>query len=90
VDGVTESPKPYVTTGANCAQVTAVQTGTSGTNEAADWNSITVSGTPSGTEPCVRGHIPGLLNSLVGSAYSALITTNRLISKDPFWVAVTA
>jgi len=90
VDGVTGSPKPYVTTGANCAQVTAVQTGTSGTNEAADWNAVTVSGTPSGTEPCVRGHIPGLLNSLAGSAYSALITTSRLISKDPFWVAVTA
>lgn len=89
VDGVTGAQKPYVTTGANCAQVTANQTGTSGTNEAADWATTSVLGSPSGTEPCVRGHIPGLLNSLVGSAYSSLITTRRLIDKDPFWVSVT-
>ena len=42
VDGVTGAPKPYVTTGANCAQVTANQTGTSGTNEAADWATTSV------------------------------------------------
>ena len=89
VDGVTGAQKPFVTTGANCAQVTANQTGTSGNNEAADWATTSVVGSPSGTEPCVRGHIPGLLNSLVGSAYSALITTRRLIDKDPFWVSVT-
>jgi hypothetical protein len=35
-------PKPYVTTGDDCAQITAVQTGTSGTNEAADWSIIQV------------------------------------------------
>ncbi len=89
VDGVTGAPKPYVTTGANCAQVTANQTGTSGSNEAADWATTSVLGSSSGTEPCVRGHIPSLLNSLVGSAYSALIRTQRLIDKDPFWVSVT-
>ena len=46
-----------VTAGSQCAQVTAVQTGTTG-NEAADWNAVTPVGTVTGNEACVRGHIP--------------------------------
>jgi hypothetical protein len=88
-DGADGKPKPHVTSGSQCAQVKAVHTGTSGTNEAGDWNLVTVIGSPSGTEPCVRGHIPGKLNSLVGTAYSGLIGRDRLISKDPFWVSVS-
>jgi hypothetical protein len=83
-------PKPHVTTGADCAQVTVVQAGTSNPlNEAADWNSIQVDGSPSGTEPCVRGHIPNNLNKAAGGAYGTMILTNRLLDGDPFWVSVT-
>lgn len=83
--------KPYVTTGAACAQVSAVQTGTSGTNEAVDWNTTVVDGTPSGSEPCVRAHIPQKLNSGVGGAYGRFVQPpNRLIDGDNFWVAVTS
>ena len=89
VDDVNSNQKPFVTTGADCAQVTAVHTGTSGNNEAADWATTTVNGTPTLTEPCVRGHIPQALNSLVGTAYSTTITTNHLIDKDAFWLSVS-
>jgi hypothetical protein len=89
-DGANGKPKPYVTTGADCAQVKAVQTGTSGKDEAADWKEVTPIGTPTSSEPCVRGHIPGKLNSAVGGAYSSTIRANRLVSKDPFWLSVTS
>jgi hypothetical protein len=89
-DGADGNPKPYVTTGADCLQVTAIQTGITNTDEAADW-SIATEPSP-GDEPCIQGHIghiPNLLNSLVGSQFSALTVTNRVIDKDPFWVQVT-
>jgi hypothetical protein len=86
---VNGTPKPFVTTGANCAQVTVVQTGTSGNNEAADWSAVSVSGTPTLAEPCVRGHIPLLLNGRVGTAYSTVIGDNRLIDMDAFWLLVS-
>lgn len=89
VEDVNGNTKPYVTTGANCAQFTAVQTGTSGTNEAADWFSTEELATPTGSEPCIRSHNPKQLNTNVGSAYSGLISSNRLVNKDPFWVSVT-
>lgn len=77
-----------VTAGAQCAQVTAVQTGTTG-NEAADWNTVTPAGTVTGNEACARGHIPLRLNRNTGLAYARLILSDRLIDRDPFWVAVT-
>jgi hypothetical protein len=86
VDGADGNPKPYVTTGADCAQETAVHTGTNGPDPA-DWSTITK--TSSGSNPCIRAHIPNLLNGHVGSEYSALGRTARLIDKDPFWVEVT-
>jgi hypothetical protein len=78
-------------TGSACAQVTAVSSGTTTGNEAADWPGVAV---PAGTTyspsaPCVRGHIPFALNSAVGGAYGNLILANRLIDGDTFWVAVT-
>lgn len=88
--GADGAAKPYVTSGAQCAQVTAVQTGTSGTDEAADWKTVQPTGTPSGTEPCVRGHIPNLLNGAVGRMYGNFSPSNRLVDKDPFWLAVTS
>lgn len=88
-DDVYQRPKPYVTSGADCAQVTAVQTGTSGAREAPDWSVTQVSRSPSGTEPCVRGHIPLKLNTGVGGAYGNLIQQNRMINTDAFWVQVT-
>lgn len=78
-----------VTSGAQCAQVTAVSSGTTTGNEAADWPAVAVLGTPTLNEACVRGHIPLRLNNAVGGAYGALIIANRLIDKDPFWVTVT-
>lgn len=87
-EGADGNPKPFVTTGADCAQVTAIHTATTNDDEARDWQAVTFP--PDGSaEPCIRGHIPGLLNSLVGSQYSALIVTARLIDKDAFWVQVT-
>lgn len=90
-DGADGNPKPFVTTGADCVQVTANHTDTTNDDEATDWSTVTipanwVSGT---SNPCIRGHIPGLLNSHVGSEYSALIRTSRLLDKDAFWVWVT-
>lgn len=52
-DNVNGDPKPYVTTGDDCAQVTAKQTGFTNNpdNLAADWPTITVDGTPTLSEP---------------------------------------
>lgn len=86
---VNGNPKPYVTTGANCVQLTADHTATTGNNEPEDWYTDSELTTPTGTEPCVRAHNPNFLNGDVGSAYRSLIGTDRLIDKDPFWVAVT-
>lgn len=86
---VNGNAKPHVTNGNSCAQVTAVQTGTSGRNEAADWFTTQVNSVPSDAVPCVRGHVPGKLNSGVGNSYRALISTDRLINKDAFWLTVT-
>lgn len=89
VEDVNGNPKPFVNTGADCAQVTAVKTGTSG-NEATDWATTTVVGTPTLTEPCVRGHIPLSQNTnATGTAYSTTITVNHLIDKDAFWLLVS-
>jgi hypothetical protein len=84
--------KPSVTSGAQCEQVTSVQTGTSDTPGAlaADWHSVQVTGSPANSEPCIRGHIPLSLNSSVGGSFSAFIQKDRLLDKDPFWIAVTA
>jgi hypothetical protein len=78
-----------VTSGSQCAQVTAIQSGNTG-NEAADWASVDPVGAYTGNELCVRGHIPSKLNSGAGGAYGGLITSQRLLDGDPFWVAVTA
>jgi hypothetical protein len=80
-----------VTSGAQCAQVTATPSGgpTTG-NEAADWPTVAIVGTPTLNESCVRGHIPLNLNTAAGGAYGGLITSNRLLDADPFWVSVTA
>lgn len=75
-----------VTAGLQCAQLIAVLTGVTG-NEAADWNTVIPLGQPTRTEACARGHIPLRLNNSVGTAYRALISTQRLIDKDPFWVS---
>lgn len=76
-----------VTAGSQCAQLIATQTGVTG-NEAADWNTVTPLGSPTSSAACARGHIPLRLNSGVGSAYRAFISTQRLIDKDPFWISV--
>jgi hypothetical protein len=76
------------TSGSQCAQVTAVQTGTTG-NVATDWATVSSTGTVTGNELCVRGHIPGTLNSGVGSIFgNPFVPNNRLIANDMFWVSV--
>jgi hypothetical protein len=88
-EGADGNPKPFVTSGADCAQDTAVHTATTGMDEAEDWNAITETGIITGSEPCIRAHVPNLLNSHVGTEYRTLIGQARLIDKDPFWVEVT-
>ena len=87
-EGADGNPKPFVTTGADCAQVTADHTDTTNQFEPTDWVSVTVNST-TGSDPCIRGHIPGKLNSYVGGKFRGLIGTARLIDKDAFWVEVT-
>lgn len=87
-DGADGNPKPYVTDGADCVQVTADHTNTTNQFEPTDWVSVTVNSTTA-TNPCIRGHIPGKLNSYVGGVYRGLIGTARLLDKDAFWVEVT-
>ncbi len=78
-----------VTSGAQCAQVTAVRTATTG-SVAAQWANIGIIGTPTGSEKCVRGHIPLSLNSDTGGALGRFTVAQRLIYNDPYWVEVTS
>jgi hypothetical protein len=73
--------------GNDCAQVTAVQAGSSG-NLALDWPTIRVIGSFSGSEKCVRGHIPSDLNTDTGGAYGNFVVNMRLADEDPFWLNV--
>ncbi|MCX2928466.1 hypothetical protein [Streptomyces sp. NEAU-W12] len=74
--------------GRDCAQVTAVRADTTGDN-ATDWPVITPAGPFTGEEKCVRGHIPGSLNSDLGRAYALLVMSARLADNDGFWLRVT-
>ncbi len=74
--------------GKDCAQVTAVRADTTGDN-ATDWPTITPLGPFTGEEKCVRGHIPGSLNSYLGGAYGNFIQSARLADNDGFWLRVT-
>lgn len=77
-----------VTNGNSCAQVTAVRAGSSG-NLAVDWPTVTPIGSPTGTEKCVRGHIPKSLNTDTGGAYGNFVKSALLADGDPFWLSVT-
>jgi hypothetical protein len=69
--------------------VTAVRTATTG-SVAAQWANIGIIGTPTGSEKCVRGHIPLSLNSDTGGALGRFTVAQRLIDNDPYWVEVTS
>lgn len=86
-EDVNGDPKPYVTSGAYCAQVIAEKTASTG-DLATDFPKVRTLVAPTGLEPCVRGHIPYSLNTGVGSTYQVTIRASRLISQDPFWVDV--
>ncbi|MFE6727756.1 hypothetical protein ACFVDN_07660 [Streptomyces californicus] len=75
--------------GRDCAQVTAVKKG-SGTDLPTVWPTVAVIGTPSGNEKCVRGHIPGPLNSDLGGAYGNFVISARLADDDAFWLRVAS
>jgi hypothetical protein len=75
-----------VTSGAQCAQVTAVRTASTGTT-AHQWDNIRVISAGDGL--CVRGHIPLSLNTGVGSALGTFTIANRLIDTDQYFVTVT-
>jgi hypothetical protein len=89
------NPPATIASGAQCAQLTAVQlVQPTGADEAVDWPTVEPLGSSTGSEPCVRGHIPGNLNSSVGGSYGRFSQPDppgvRLIDGDPFWVSVTA
>ncbi|MER6145869.1 hypothetical protein ABT174_38655 [Streptomyces sparsogenes] len=75
--------------GKDCAQVTAVQADSTG-DLATDWPTITPLGTWNVAQKCVRGHIPGSLNSEAGGWYGTFVKSARLADDDPFWVSVVA
>jgi len=80
---------PAVTSGNQCVQATA-QKSTTGSTEPQVWNGIILGANAGNTfANCIRGHIPLIENSDVGTAYSTLIRTNRVLDNDPFWIAVT-
>jgi len=85
--GFDGQPKPFVTTGADCWQGTAVQSGSSGI-EPADWNSIQLDSTTTTTQ-CIRAHNPQKLNTNLGGAYGRFVLKQRLLDKDAFWVFAT-
>jgi hypothetical protein len=84
--GFDGQPKPFVTTGADCWQGTAVQSGSSGV-EPADWNVMLLDSTT--TTTCIRAHIPLKLNTTLGGAYGRFVQKQRLLDKDAFWVFAT-
>ncbi|WP_254693376.1 hypothetical protein [Streptomyces qinglanensis] len=69
--------------------MTAVRAGTTG-DLATDWPTVTPIGTVTGTEKCVRGHIPQKLNTGAGSAYGGFVKSARLADSDPFWLSITS
>lgn len=75
--------------GANCAQVTAINTANTGLLSA-DWATITPVGSYSSSAACVRGHIPASLNSDAGGAYGNFVKAARLADDDPFWLSVVS
>jgi hypothetical protein len=75
-------------TGAACVQVYAKRTAHTG-SEAAQWNDITVQRRPNLRAPCIRGHIPELLNEGAGGAYGAFVQNARLFDGEAFFVIVT-
>jgi hypothetical protein len=74
-------------TGAACAQVQALRIKDTGT-EAEQWSGLRITHPRLGA-PCVRGHIPGKLNSATGGAYGAFVQNQRVINGDGFWVSVS-
>ncbi|MER6190195.1 hypothetical protein [Streptomyces cyaneofuscatus] len=78
-----------VTHGNECAQVTSVRKNSTG-DLPFDWQTVTPIGTVSGNEKCVRGHVPGPLNSDAGGAYGNFVQTARLADNDKFWLRVTS
>src|ERR1017187_2632663 len=77
-----------VTSGEDCAQITAAEIPNPTGILATDWSWLEPLGSPTGNEACVRGHTPLDLNTGVGSAYGTFITTERLIDEDRFWVEI--
>jgi hypothetical protein len=76
-----------VDSGAQCAQVTALEGVPGAATEATAWNEVSA-GSFDTDAACVRGHIPLTLNRNVGLAYGRFIQAQRLIDDDPFWVSV--
>jgi hypothetical protein len=89
-----------VTTGAACAQGTAVASPTTppaGTlppvlkvsDVAGYYPSFKIEGTPTKTEACLRSHSPQQLNSDVGGQLGNFTQNERLLDNDQYWVSVT-
>ncbi|MBV9854403.1 MAG: fibronectin type III domain-containing protein [Streptosporangiaceae bacterium] len=84
-------PGSGVTDGSQCAQLTAVQTGNSGST-ASQW-AINDLGTPPGTynssAKCVRSMVPKPLNSDAGLQLGRFYTRERVADGEAFYVMVT-
>ncbi|KAB8191744.1 hypothetical protein FH608_027610 [Nonomuraea phyllanthi] len=89
---VNGNPKPHITDGAQCAQVIAAKSGSTG-NLALDFARVVPLERPTGFELCVRGHIPYTLNVALGrDGYLRQIRGFRTLDMpgyhDPFWIQV--
>jgi hypothetical protein len=74
------------TSGAQCAQVTAVRNASPGLPLMLRWPTVQPLGTPTGTERCVRGHIPALLNTGLGGALGRFTQENHVFDSEAYWV----
>ncbi|HEV2372252.1 MAG TPA: hypothetical protein VGS19_08790 [Streptosporangiaceae bacterium] len=77
-----------VTSGSQCAQVEAVEIAIPTGDLATDWSSVQPTAPFTGSEACVRGHVPLKLNQAVGCKYAGFIKSVRLLDRDQFWLAV--
>lgn len=82
-------PPNSVTTGASCAQLTAVRNPAppSVATEAQIWPTVAPIGSYSPSAPCVRGHIPLGLNTGIGNDLQSFIGAERLLNDDPYWLS---
>ncbi|WP_146747048.1 hypothetical protein [Thermogemmatispora tikiterensis] len=86
--GTYQSGASLVQGGTACVQLQAVKTNEWGQSPAQIWTTVQPIGSVRAAAPCVRGHIPLILNTVEGGAYGLFANAQRLLDRDPFWIAV--